>query len=202
MIFPGKDYQILYIDPPWEYGNYNNTKDLRNWDKVKGVFDPKYKITPYPGMSIEEIKGLPVQDITAKNCALCLWVTMPCIQWGLDVCKAWGFDYKTVLFTWVKRTKNTGQYFTGLGNYTRANAELCLLGVKGSMKVLSKSVPQVVDTPVSSHSKKPDVVRKRIIELFGDLKRIELFARTNIHGWETWGNDEKLKLKPIEAYLS
>ena len=200
MNFPVTIQSILLADPPYEYGNYNNTKDSRSYDHEKGCFDSKYRITPYVSMPIDEIKALPVKNITNENAALFLWVTYPCLQWGLDIVKAWGFEYKTVAFTWVKRNKVGGGYFVGLGNYTRANAEICLLGIKGSMPRKSNKVYQVIDLPITTHSKKPDVVRKRIVELFGDLPRLELFARTKVHGWETWGNDEKLLNQPLEAF--
>ena len=174
--FPNKKYNLILADPPWGYGKFNNGKDSRHYDKNKRVNDPKYKLTPYLSMDIEDIKALPVKDISDKNCMLCLWVTMPCLQWGLGVVKAWGFEYKTVLFTWVKRNKNGGGYVIGLGNYTRANAELCLLGTKGTISVKSRKISQIIDSPIRGHSKKPDIVRKKIIELFGDLPRIELFA--------------------------
>ncbi len=198
--FPNKKYQIIYADPPWEYGNYSNTKDMRSFDHEKGCFDSKFKISPYKGMAIKDILALPVKGITKENTALFLWVTYPCLPWGLDVIKAWGFEYKTVAFTWVKRNKNNPGYFFGLGNYTRANAEICLLGIKGSMKRLANNVHQVIDMPISNHSQKPDITRTNIIKLFGDLSRIELFARTKIHGWDVWGDDEKLQLQPLEAF--
>lgn len=196
-----KKYKIIYADPPWEYGNFSNAKDSRFFDHKKGCFDRKYGLTPYLSMPIEEIKALPVKDISEKNAALLLWVTFPCLPWGLDVVKSWGFDYKTVAFTWVKRNKNQASYYLGLGNYTRANAEVCLLGVKGSMPANDKTVSQICDSPISNHSKKPDIIRKKIVQLFGDLPRIELFARTKIHGWDTWGNDPKLDFTPLESYL-
>ena len=92
--------------------------------------------------------------------------------------------YKTNAFTWVKRNKiNTNTWFWGNGHYTRANAELCLLATKGKvLPRLSRSVHSVIATPVEEHSKKPDVVRDRIVELFGNIPRIELFARQRVDG--------------------
>ena len=152
-------------------------------------------------MAIEQIKDLPVERIAEKDSVLCLWVTMPCLNWGLEVIEAWGFQYKTVLFTWVKKNKNIPGYWKGLGYYTRANAEIVMLGVRGKgIKVKNKGVGQIIDSPISRHSRKPDIVRQRIIKLFGDLPRIELFARTKVHNWDTWGNDQKLNLQPLENY--
>ena len=119
-----------------------------------------------------------------------MWVTAPCFEQGLELIKAWGYTYKTVAFTWVKLNKKNGKLFMGMGYYTRANAEYCLLATKG--KVLerkSKAVPSAVVTPIERHSKKPDVVRERIVALFGDRPRIELFARQHAEGWDCWGNE-------------
>ena len=91
-------------------------------------------------------------------------------------------------FVWVKRNKKSPTFFTGLGYWTRSNPEYCLLATKGSPKRISKSVHSVIDTPLQQHSKKPDVVRDRIVELCGDLPRIELFARQKAEGWNAWGN--------------
>lgn len=104
--------------------------------------------------------------------------------------QAWGYTYKTVAFTWVKQNKKTDGIFTGMGYYTRANAEYCLLGTRG--KVLprkSRSVSSVVISHLQEHSRKPDEVRERIVELFGDVPRIELFARQQVEGWDCWGNE-------------
>jgi len=193
MNFPDKKYKIIYADPPWKYGFYGN--------KGKNVDDPKYKITPYEGMDIEEIKKLPINEIADDDSVLLLWITFPCLPWLMEVLQAWNFKFTTVAFTWVKKNKNCASYFTGLGNYTRANAEICVLAKKGKgCKVLDKTISQIIDSPIGEHSKKPDIVRQKIIKLFGDLPRIELFARTNIHGWDTWGNDHKLDLQPLEAF--
>ena len=94
-----------------------------------------------------------------------------------------------------------GTNFMGMGNMTRANTEYCLIGKKGKTKRLDAGISQIIESIPNGHSKKPDQVRSRIIQLVGDLPRIELFARTRIHGWDTWGNDEKLQLKPLEHYV-
>lgn len=191
--FPKKKYKIILADPPWVYGFYSN--------KGKNVDDPKFRITPYQGMDLEDIKKLPVKDIADPDSVLLLWITYPCLPWLIEVIEAWGFKFVTVAFTWVKKNKNTSTYFTGLGNYTRANAEICVLAKRGKgCKVLDRTISQIVDASISEHSKKPDIIRGKITKLFGDLPRIELFARTNVHGWDTWGNDPKLQLKPLEAF--
>jgi N6-adenosine-specific RNA methylase IME4 len=140
-------------------------------------------------MQISDICALPVADIAAKDSALFIWATYPQLQDAFDVIKAWGFTYKTVAFTWVKRNKKSPGWFVGCGYWTRANAELCLLATRGHPKRVSKSVRQIIDTPISRHSEKPAETRERIVELMGDLPRIELFARDTTNGWHVWGNE-------------
>lgn len=143
----------------------------------------------YKTMSINDICKLPIERITDENCILFLWVTFPCLLEGLKAMKEWGFNYKTCGFTWVKRNKKSDSWFFGLGYWTRANAEICLIGTKGRIKRISKCISQIVDTHIEEHSKKPAVIRDRIVELVGDLPRIELFARQKVNGWDVWGNE-------------
>jgi N6-adenosine-specific RNA methylase IME4 len=122
-----------------------------------------------------------------------MWATFPNIDQALEVMKAWGFIYKTAAFVWIKKNKKSNTNFWGMGAYTRANAEVCLLGIRKNTKagqmVKSHAVHQVIESPIEVHSKKPDIVRARIIELMGDVPRIELFARQKIEGWDIWGNE-------------
>ncbi|MCM1438737.1 MAG: MT-A70 family methyltransferase [Roseburia sp.] len=173
-----KKYSIIYADPPWSFKTYS--------DKGKGRSAERH----YPTMSKEDIQRLPIKSIAAKDSVLFLWVTAPCLIEGIELITAWGFTYKTVAFTWVKQNKKSDGIFTGMGYYTRANAEYCLLATKG--KVLerkSHSVSSVVLSHRERHSKKPDEVRDRIVKLFGDIPRIELFAREQADGWDAWGNE-------------
>lgn len=179
---PNKRYQIIYADPPWSYTDKCHA----------GKRGAEYK---YQCMSIDEIKTLPIQRVSDDNCVLFMWVTFPMIQEGLNTIKAWGFTYKTIGFNWVKRNKNALSWFWGMGNWTRSNSEICLIGVKGKPKRISAKVHSVVDTPIESHSKKPDEVRKRIVQLCGDVPRIELFARQKAEGWDCWGNEVSLPEK-------
>jgi N6-adenosine-specific RNA methylase IME4 len=88
-----------------------------------------------------------------------------------------------------------------MGNWTRANAEIVLLATKGKPTRINAGVSQIIESVPKEHSKKPDIIRKKILDLVGDLNpRIELFPRTKIHGWDIYGNDEKLKLEPLESY--
>ena len=173
--FPNKKYQIIYADPPWSY----NDKCLN-----RGGAERHYRT-----MNIEDIKTLSVNEIAEDDCTLFMWATFPKLQEAFDVINAWGFQYKTNAFTWVKRNKKSGSWFWGMGRWTRANAELCLIATKGKPKRINAGIHSVIDTPIEGHSKKPDEAKKRIIELVGDLPRIELFARQKTEGWDVWGNE-------------
>ena len=177
-------YQIVYADPPWHYNARNNP----NTKFSRGVH------SYYPTMSTEQICSLSVSELTDDNCALILWVTFPRLKDGIKVMEAWGFRYITVAFNWFKANKS-GTPFFGIGYYTKSNSEIALLGVKGKMKPASNFVSQVVVSNREEHSKKPDIVREKIIELFGDVPRVELFARQKNAGWDVWGNEVKSGVK-------
>lgn len=177
-----KKYKIIYADPPWSY---------KVWPKKTGL--GRSAESHYKTMSKEEIQSLPISKITEDDAVLFLWVTAPCLLEGIELIKKWGFEYKTIGFTWVKRNKISDSWFWGMGYYTRANTELCLLATKGkTLKRVSKSVHQIIDSRIRKHSQKPDEVREKIVKLFGDLPRIELFARSNKkieNGWTNVGNE-------------
>jgi len=172
-----KTYQIIYADPPWSYN------DKRNGKKMSGG-----ATNHYPTMSIEDIKWLPVPDLADQNCMLFLWATFPNLVEALDVIKHWGFTYKTLGFSWIKTNKD-GSPFFGIGYYTKSNCEVCLIGVKGKPIKVSDFVSSVLISPREEHSKKPDVTREKIIQLCGDIPRVELFARQKTEGWDVWGNE-------------
>ena len=108
---------------------------------------------------------------------------------ALRVIESWGFKYKTIAFQWVKLNKKNGKPFYGLGRWTRGNTECCLLAVKGKPQRISKKVAQLIFSPISRHSEKPQEARDKIVELMGDLPRVELFSRKKIEGWDSWGNE-------------
>lgn len=172
-----KKYNIIYADPPWNY---------KVWSK-KG--ESRSAASHYDIMSKDDIQNLPISNIATENAILFLWVTYPCLEEGLELLEYWGFRYKTCAFTWVKRNKKSSSWFWGMGYWTRANAEICLLATKGDIKRISASVHQIIDTPIETHSKKPAIVRDKIVQLMGDLPRIELFAREKVEGWDVWGNE-------------
>ena len=175
-----RKYNIIYADPPWTY---------KVWSKKgKGRSAESH----YPCMQKEEIQNLPIGNITEQNAVLFLWVTFPCLLEGLELIEKWGFTYKTCAFSWIKMNKKKNTPFIGMGYYTRANNEICLLATKGKpLKRINRNVEQVILSPIREHSRKPDEIRQRIVNLFGDLPRIELFARNTTQGWDVWGNEVK-----------
>ena len=178
--FPDKKYNIIYADPAWSYNDKMKMKGVHGMIRGAESF--------YQTMSIDDIKNLPVEAISDENCILFMWVTMPLLPEGLDVIKAWSFKYKTCGFTWIKKTKK-GKIHCGMGHYTRGNAELCLIATKGKIKRINASVSQIIISEIQRHSQKPQEVRSKITQLYGDLPRIELFARQKVEGWDCWGNE-------------
>lgn len=173
---PNKKYNIIYADPPWSY-------------KDKALSGNRGAGCKYQTQSKDWIDNLPVKEIAADDCVLFLWVTMPKLNECWDLITKWGFEYKTVAFTWVKKNKKSNSLFWGMGRWTRANAELCLLATKGKPKRINAGVHSVIESKIERHSKKPDETKTRIVKLLGDLQRIELFARQKTVGWDTWGDE-------------
>lgn len=173
LVKTNKKYQIIYADPPWAYKHMGNIQGTAN--------------AQYSTMTNKDICELPIKKIADENCILFLWATFPKIKEALDVIKAWGFEYKTVGFTWIKKNKN-GSNFFGVGWYTKSNAEVCLIGVKGKAPKISNSISSIIETVREHHSKKPNIVRNKIVEFCGDVPRIELFARDCFEGWDCWGD--------------
>ena len=177
-----KKYDIIYADPPWEYKQSGSKKHSRGMAKQK-----------YNTMKTEDIMKISVKKIKSDKSVCLMWATFPNIGEALKVMDAWGFIYKTAGFVWVKKNKKSDSNFWGMGAYTRANAEVCLLGISKNTKakeiVKSHAVHSIIESPIREHSRKPDEVRDKIVELFGDLPRIELFAREKITGWDNFGNE-------------
>lgn len=182
-----KKYKIILADPPWGY---------RDKSLNRGGAERYYNT-----MSQADMESMPIQDIADEDCVLFMWGTFPKMQECLNLITAWGFEFKTCAFVWVKTNKRTKvnqlsflpqdsfDSFWGMGNWTRSNAEFCLLAVKGKPKRLHADVHQIIYAPIDKHSKKPAVTRDKIVRLLGDLPRIELFARTVPEGWDVFGNE-------------
>lgn len=185
--FPNKKYQIIYADPPWSY--YNDMTVIPEKNNSSLGFMSKI---PYPVMSSEDIKKLPIKNIADDNCILFIWTTDYHLSRCCEVIKEWGFNYKTIGFVWQKlNKKNKPVCF--MGTYTlKSGVELCLLATKGknaNKLVKNHKVRALLQRQREIHSKKPDEIRNRIVELVGDIPRIELFARQKTDGWEVWGNE-------------
>lgn len=169
-------FNLIYADPPW---TYRDTCD-------SGQRGACHK---YPVMTLGDICALNVQAIAAPDCLLALWWVAPMPAEALQVVAEWGFTLRTFKgFTWHKRTRNGCSHF-GMGNWTRANTEDCLFATRGKIRRANASVRQFIDAPLGMHSEKPAEARDRLVQLMGDLPRIELFARTKTPGWSVWGND-------------
>ena len=180
-----KKYQIIYADPAWSY--YNDSTAKQDCTTVKGMRRPPYQV-----MSSNEIKSLPVSEIADDNAILFIWTTDYHLAKCIEVITAWGFEYKTVGFVWAKKNKK-GEQVCFMGAYTmKSGVELCLLATRGkdAHKLVKKyNVRAYIESPRLEHSKKPDEIRDRIVELLGDLPRVELFARQKTEGWDAWGNE-------------
>ena len=183
-----KKYKVIYADPPWSFGSKAYQDGSRNMLVLSE--------TQYKTMTIEDIKRLPIQNITDDNAALFLWTTDAHLKEAIEVIEAWGFKYKTVAFNWVKRY-TSGSLVYNFAPWTLKSHELCLLGIRGKMGQFKKSnaVKGLIEAERTEHSKKPAAARDRINELFGDINRIELFARQKTEGWDVWGNEVESDIK-------
>ena len=186
-----KKYQIIYADPPWHFKS-----GIRSSKKVNGKYlyytpDTTCGVS-YPTLSGEQIKELPVKELADDNCILFLWTTETALPLALEVIKSWGFTYKNIGFIWNKKERS-GKQVCFYGSWTMRGSEICLLATRGKIHKYIKSfkVRQLVEAirDRKVHSRKPDEVRNRIVQLMGDLPRIELFAREKVEGWDCWGNE-------------
>jgi N6-adenosine-specific RNA methylase IME4 len=166
-------YGAILADPPWHF-------KVRS-EKGEG------RCPSYARMSLEQIQAMPIAEIAAADSALFLWAVDPMLPEAFKVIAAWGFTFKTVGFCWAKTNAKSSGYFAGLGYWTRANAELCLLATRGRPKRLARDVRRLVVSPRREHSRKPAEIRTRIERLVGG-PYLEIFARESTPGWETWGD--------------
>lgn len=174
-IRPNKGFRVIYADPPWSFNNWSEDGENKNANQH------------YDCMTIEDIQNMKIEAIAGENSILFLWVTDPLLLEGLETINRWGFEYKTVGFTWHK-TRPSGKEFMGLGYMTRGNPEMCLIGTRGSVgRPKNKGIRQYQAHHVREHSRKPDEIRQIIAEMY-DGPRIELFARQKFDGFESWGN--------------
>ena len=192
-------YQLIYVDPPWDYKN-----------KVSNGSASDH----YPTMKLEDIKRIPVWEVAAKDAVLAMWYTGTHTEEAIELAQAWGFRVRTMKgFTWVKLNQYAERRFNMAlesgelvdfsdllamlnnetrmngGNYTSANTEDLLIATRGiGLERVNASIKQVVYTCLGEHSEKPWEVRHRLELLYGDVRRVELFARDSWPGWDRWGN--------------
>jgi len=188
-MLPAGPFGAILVDPPWRF---------RAWDQREAIQRRNGGTTAavhYQTMTIEDIRSLPVADVAADDCALFLWISWPMLTDALDVVRAWGFAYKTIAFCWIKAHAGQIELFQddmrdqmGLGYWTRANSEVCLLATRGNPKRLDAGVRQAIIEPRREHSRKPDCVHGRIERLVAG-PYLELFARTTRPGWAAWGDE-------------
>ena len=186
-----KKYNVIYADCPWSY----TQKSVGRGNK-SGASDT------YSVMTLEDIKNMPINNITSDNSILFLWITTPLLDQGFEVIKSWGFKYKT-LITWEK----TG--CLGMGNYLRTQTEFILIAVKGKIKPFGHQEKNIYKHKIGKHSQKPVFFRDLVSLLsdksfgYGNSVKLELFARSRegmfpdieYEGWDVFGNEVNNSIK-------
>ena len=174
--WPTGTFGAILADPPWNFQEWSDKGSERSARKH------------YDTMTFEAIQALPVAELAGEDCALFLWITWPTLPEALVTIEAWGFEYKTCGFCWVKTNPIAGSIATGMGYWTRSNTEVVFLATRGKPQRVSKAVRQVVVAPRREHSRKPDEVHDRI-EALVQGPYLELFGRQERPGWTVWGNE-------------
>ena len=157
-------YKTILADPPWDINQKGKRGAARH----------------YPLMTLDQIKAMPVKDLSEENAHLYLWIPNGLLQEGLDVIKAWGFTFRSML-TWTKSR-------LGLGNFIRNSSETILFATRGRAPVKFHGQGSWLFAPVQEHSHKPEE-QFAIIERLSDGPYLELFARRRQPGWDVWGNE-------------
>ncbi len=175
---PKDRYSVILCDPPWDYGENRTQHNGKGGKSTGGA------VSHYPTVTTDDLKGLDIGSICEPDCLLFMWVTNPHLDQGLDLLKAWGFQYATVAFVWDKQRVNPGFY-------TMSQCELCIVGKRGKIPTPrgSRNERQFVSAMRGTHSAKPAEVRARIERMFPAHKKLELFARERVPGWSSWGNE-------------
>lgn len=173
-----KKYNIIYADPAWKFNNKKTGGSMKSGAAHH-----------YDLMTLNDMKNLPINELAADDCTLIMWWVGSMPQEAIDLVAAWGFTIKNMNgFVWVKETVKGNPHF-GMGFRTRAGSESAIIAIKGKPDVNSHSIRAVRHASVGKHSEKPVEFMSDIIELCGDLPRIELFARQKFEGWDSWGNE-------------
>lgn len=169
-------YQLAVIDPPWKW---------EHWSKV----DTGARLAPYSTLTTNDIAALPIKKILAPDAVVILWVIDSMLPQALRCIESWGLEFKTVGFYWTK-VRPSGKEHMGLGYYTRANPEQAWIATRGNgLKRQSMSVRRWLHAPSGAHSEKPEEFYNRVDQLFGDVPRVDIFARKPRPGWAVIGNE-------------
>jgi N6-adenosine-specific RNA methylase IME4 len=176
-------YDVILADPPWHFRNYSGTDPKEVNNRTRG------SQAHYPTMTTDELCTLPVADMAADNAVLFLWSCWPILPDSLRVIEAWGFEYKTLAWVWLKSNPSGFGFFLGMGYYTRSNTEFCLIATRGNPpKPKNRGIMSLIYAPVMEHSRKPDDQYRKIEALYPEMNYLELFAGRPWPGWSTVGN--------------
>ncbi len=195
--FPDKKFDIIYADPPWDYGGKlqfdKSSKSAEKIDLKKNIFISSASFK-YPTLKLDELKKIPILDIAKPDCLLFMWTSNPHLAQSIELAKAWKFEYRTVAFIWDKMKHNPGKY-------TMSNCELCLVFKHGKIPQPrgARNIQQLIKSPRKQHSEKPTEVIQAITQMFPTQERIELFARKSTKDWTAWGLDIMPKETTIET---
>lgn len=197
---PNKKYQVIYMDPPWDYGGKmqydKSTIKSENEGFKKNIFLSSASFK-YPTLKLKDLMELDINKIADnKSCLLFMWTTGPQFANSIKLGESWGFEYKTVAFVWDKMIHNPGRY-------TLSQTEFCIVFKKGTIPTPrgARNVRQLVEVPRGAHSEKPLEVIDGITKMFPEQDKIELFARNNYNGWDNWGleiPDHKIDIQTNE----
>ncbi len=186
--------EAICMDVPWRFKTFDGKLTNRSTERH------------YPTMTLAQIAELPVAQLAARDCHMFFWTTGPFLAKAIDIMEGYGFRYSSMAFVWVKLRRGydslqltalptiEADFHMGTGHTTRKNAEICLLGRRGSPKRYARDVRELIVAPVREHSRKPEEFRDRVDRYVGrDIGRtptiIELFARSQRPGWLSWGNE-------------
>lgn len=196
---PNKKYEVIYADPPWDYGGkmqYDKScikSENNGFERNIFISSASFK---YPTLKLKELQQLDVSSIAADNCILFMWTTGPQLANSISLGESWGFEYKTVAFVWDKQVHNPGRY-------TLSQTEFVLAFKRGKFPSPrgARNIRQFVSVHRGQHSEKPEIVIDGITKMFPQQTKIELFARKNYLGWDNWGleiPDNKIAIRSNE----
>jgi N6-adenosine-specific RNA methylase IME4 len=195
-------WPVILADPPWLFKSLWGGRPQKT-----GAGYPSRAVENHYGlMEDNDIASLPVSSVAASDCVLFMWTCWPVLQRSFQIIEAWGFTYKTCAFSWMKADPyrlfaDDKTPFAGMGYWTRANTEPCLLATRGKPKRVNADVRQGIIAPRREHSRKPEGIHERIERLVAG-PYLELFARRSRENWSTWGNESTKFDEPTQPLSS